>query len=154
MPPTQNDSAQPDQAVTQASAAPISNATSTSTAPSSVNTQDTPLTSSAKPIRPRAITVICGLAFLGLLLSGTLIFSPAAQKIGAWYPPYLALSTIIGAISFIGLWMMKRWSVILYAIFVAVNQVLLLATAHWSFASLLIPLLVVGIGFKYFKDMQ
>ena len=46
--------------------------------------------------RPVAITVICILGFIGAALAIPLIFSAAARGIGAWYPPYLALTTVIG----------------------------------------------------------
>jgi len=75
--------------------------------------------------RPVIITILCVLAFLGVIGSIFLIFSDISQGIGAWYPPYLAASCIIGLICFIGLWEMKKWSVILYTIFVVVNQIIM-----------------------------
>ena len=46
--------------------------------------------------RPVAITVICILGFIGAALAIPLIFSATARGIGAWYPPYLGLTTLIG----------------------------------------------------------
>jgi hypothetical protein len=104
--------------------------------------------------RPVAITVICILGFIGAALTVPLIFSPIARSIGAWYPPYLALSSVIGLICMIGLWMMKKWSIIVYTAFVAVNQVVMLAMGVWNVAALLIPAIVIAIGFSQFSKMD
>jgi hypothetical protein len=34
--------------------------------------------------------------FIGALFAVPLIFSPTAQLIGSWYPPYLGISAVIG----------------------------------------------------------
>ena len=57
-----------------------------------------------KKSRPLIITVVCIVGFLGII----------ATEIGAWYPPYLAASGIVGLACMIGMWMMKRWSVLGY----------------------------------------
>ena len=51
---------------------------------------------SEKAKRPTSITVICVVGFIGALLAIPLIFSPISQQIGAWYPPYLGLSVVVG----------------------------------------------------------
>lgn len=68
--------------------------------------------------RPIAITIICVLGFIGAALTIPLIFSSAAGAIGAWYPPYLALSAVVGLVCMIGLWKMMKWSVFVYTAFV------------------------------------
>ncbi len=103
--------------------------------------------------RPVAITVICIIGFIGILPSILLVFSPQATAIGAWYPPFLAFSTIVGLISFIGLWMMKKWGVYLYAALTTCVQVVLLAMGVWNPFTLIIPLVIVIIGFTNLPRM-
>lgn len=104
--------------------------------------------------RPVAITVICVLGFIGAGLTIPLIFSAAAGSIGAWYPPYLALSAVIGLVCMIGLWKMMKWSVFAYTAFVVLNQIVLMAMGVWTFFALLIPAIIIAIGFTYLSKMK
>ena len=78
------------------------------------------------PKRPTSITVICVLGFIGALITVPLIFSPIAQQIGSWYPPYLGFSAVVGLVCMVGLWMMKKWAAYTYTGFEVLNQVVYL----------------------------
>lgn len=107
--------------------------------------------------RPTAVTVICIIGFIGVALSVLLFLTPTLAQIGElypWYPPYLAVSIVVGLISMVGMWMMKKWGVILYTVMFVVNQIVLLAGGLWSITALIIPLIVVAIGFTYFNRME
>ena len=104
--------------------------------------------------RPVIITVLCIMAFLGLIGGVFLVFMDISRSIGAWYPPYLAVCIILGLICFIGLWKMKKWSAIAYAIFVAINQVIMAVVGIWSIGALIMPLIVVVIMFWNYKYMK
>ena len=54
----------------------------------------------------------------------------------------------------IGLWMMKKWSIVTYTIFFAINQVVLLVAGVWNIFALIIPGIVIAIGFSKYKLMQ
>ncbi len=103
--------------------------------------------------RPIAITAICVLSGIGILFTIPLIFSEAAAGIGAWYPPFLALSAAVGAACTVGFWLMRSWALYRYAGFLCVSQIVLLALGAWSIVALLIPLAVVMIGFIYLPRM-
>jgi len=77
-----------------------------------------------------------------------------ARSIGAWYPPCLAISAVIGLVCMIGLWMMKKWSIILYTAFVVVNQLVMLAMGAWNVLALLIPAIVIVVGLSQFSKMD
>ena len=111
---------------------------------------DTPATSE----RPIAITIICILGFIGAALSIPVIVMGATSSIGAWYPPYLAFSAVVGFVCMIGLWQMMKWSVFVYAAFVVLNQVVLFAMGVWNIFGLLIPAIVIAIGFTYLSRMK
>jgi len=53
--------------------------------------------------RPKSITAICVIGFIGAIITIPMIFSPIAKQIGAWYPLYLGLSAVIGLVCMIGL---------------------------------------------------
>jgi hypothetical protein len=103
--------------------------------------------------RPTSITVICIIGFIGALLTVPLIFSPLAQQVGAWYPPYLGFSAVIGLACMIGLWMMKKWSAYAYTGLVALNQVVMLAMGVWNILALLIPAVVIFFALKNVPKM-
>jgi hypothetical protein len=104
--------------------------------------------------RPVAITIICVLGFIGAALSILVIFSEAARAIGAWYPPYLAFSAVAGFVCMIGLWKMMKWAVFAYTAFVILNQVVLFSMGVWNIFALIIPTVVIAIGFTYLSKMK
>ena len=104
-------------------------------------------------VRPVAITVICIVGIIGALFTIPLVFSDIARQIGAWYPPYLAFSAVIGGICMVGFWKMRRWAVFIYTAFCAINQMVLLLTGHWNVFAILLPGIVIAIGFSYLSRM-
>jgi hypothetical protein len=107
-----------------------------------------------KAKRPTSITVICVIGFIGALITVPLIFSPIAPQIGAWYPPYLAFSAVVGLVCMVGLWMMKKWAAYTYTGFVALNQIVLLAMGVWNILALLIPAIVIFFALKNVSKMS
>jgi hypothetical protein len=104
--------------------------------------------------RPVAITVICVLGFIGAAFTIPLIFSDIARGVGAWYPPYLALSAVVGFVCMIGLWKMMKWAVFAYTAFCVLNQVVLMAMGVWNIFALVIPAIVIAIAFAYLSKMK
>jgi hypothetical protein len=111
-------------------------------------------TTATSTSRPTAITVICILGFIGGLLTIPFIFTNIARNIGAWYPPYLAFSAVVGFVCMVGLWKMRRWAVFTYTGFVALNQIVMLAMGVWSVFALLIPGIVIAIAFTHLSKMR
>lgn len=106
-----------------------------------------------KPKRPTSITVICVIGFIGALPSVLLIFSPIAQQVGAWYPPYLGFSVVVGLVCMFGLWMMKKWAAYTYTGFTVFNQVVLLAMGFWNIMTLLMPAVIIFFALKNVSRM-
>ena len=104
--------------------------------------------------RPTVITVICVVGFVGALLVVPRILGDAARSIGAWYPPFLAVGSIVGLACMIGLWNMRRWAVFTYTGFFVVNQLVLLAVGIWSIFAFLIPVVVIAIMNSQFEKMR
>jgi len=111
-------------------------------------------TEEATSTRPTAITVVCIIGFVGAILTVPMIFTDIAHKIGAWYPPFLAFSSLYGLICFIGLWMMRRWALFAYTALCVINQIVMLVMGSWNVFAILLPGIVIAIGFKYLTRMR
>ena len=104
--------------------------------------------------RPKRITVICVFGALGMVLAVPLAFSGVARAIGAWYPPYLLASALVGAACMAGFWFMRKWAAFTYAALFLVNQVVLITMGAWNIFSLLIPGIVTAVVFSVYKRMR
>jgi len=116
--------------------------------------QPTGTTTTTTVPRPTAISVICVIGFIGGLFTIPLIFTDIARIIGAWYPPYLAFSTVVGFVCMVGLWKMRRWAVFTYTGFVALHQIVMLMMGVWNVFALLIPGIVIAIAFTHLSKMR
>ena len=115
--------------------------------------------------RPLIITIICVLGLIYAASSIPEIFSDNAVQFGAWYPSYIVLITIIDIACMIGLWHMKKWSVIVYTIKTGVAQTVFFVMWFSSFItplililagfiSIIIPLIIIITGFIKIGDMD
>ena len=104
--------------------------------------------------RAVAITVICVIGVIGILATFLIMFSETARHIAPWYLPLLVVSAVIGLASFIGLWMMRRWGLYLYTALSAAVQAILLTGGLWQPKALLLPAIVIAIGFYYVGKMR
>ena len=104
--------------------------------------------------RPVIITVLCVAMFVGAVITVPIIFSQTARDIGAWYPPLLAFSAVVGFVCMIGIWKMRKWAVYAYTAFCVVNQVVLLATGLWNISALVIPGIFIAIMFSQVSKMR
>jgi hypothetical protein len=104
--------------------------------------------------RPVIITVICIIGFIGALFTIPVIFTHFASDVGAWYPPFLGLSAIVGIASFIGLWRMRLWGLYLYLVMFIVAQFMLIITHLWSPLAPILPIIVLIIGFSFRSRMR
>jgi hypothetical protein len=98
--------------------------------------------------------VVCVVCAIGVLFVIPMLFWQAVWAIGAWYPPLLALSAIIGAACMVGFWLMRRWALYLYSAMFVANQVVLVTMGLWTINALILPAIVIGIGFYYFPRMR
>jgi hypothetical protein len=104
--------------------------------------------------RPTAITIICVLMAFGSLVAVPLAFSKAAHQVGPWYPPLLLISSILGLVSLVGFWLMRRWAVFLYTGVFVVVQIVMLSLGQASPIGTIIPLIVIASGFIFLKQMR
>jgi hypothetical protein len=106
----------------------------------------------SKSKRPSSITLISVLGILSGLLSFWFVFQGAIQ--GLADTVFFALGGIVYLICGIGFWLMKKWAVYVYAAFAVIDQIVLLLMGRWSVMSLLLPLIVIYIGYKHLSKMS
>ncbi len=105
--------------------------------------------------RPVAITIISILGFIGSLFSILiLILALNRGTVSVTYSILLPTSSLIGIISMIGLWNMKKWGVYLYSVLIIFNQIFLIYLGVWSAVSLIIPLTILGVAYSFIKKMS
>ncbi len=66
--------------------------------------------------RPFIITLICIIGFVSVTLTFPAVFSPSVKKIGDFVPALYGFLVAGGFISYIGLWHMKQWGVLLFLV--------------------------------------
>lgn len=112
----------------------------------------TDLTSKTK--RPSSITLISVFGVLGGLLSFYFLISIDIQKIGIWNFIFIIFGGIIFLACGIGFWLMKKWAVYTFAVFGIIDQIVLLVLGRWTIMALLIPVIVVYVGYRNLSKMS
>ncbi|MDF5709949.1 MAG: hypothetical protein PUP90_20340 [Nostoc sp. S4] len=59
-----------------------------------------------------------------------------------------ASKSLISFVSFIGMWMMKKWGVFTYTFVFALVQIVLLSKGLWDGRSIIIPVIIIVNGFN------
>jgi len=104
--------------------------------------------------RPGILTAVCIVGFLGTLGAIPLLFSGSTATLGTWYQPVFILGTIVSLVSFIGLWMMKKWGIITYTVAYAVSEMVTVAVGMGNIFQLIVPGIIIAIGFSKYKLME
>jgi hypothetical protein len=107
----------------------------------------------SKSVRPVPITLISLWLLFGAFTSAWLIF----RGYGASFMPNTVLIAVGGVVSLvcgIGLWLMKKWALYVYAIYGLLNQVALLALGRWNLFSLLVLVIIVSFGYRNLSKMS
>ena len=83
-----------------------------------------------------------------------LALSPFLASFAAWYPPFFFFVSLISFVSFVGMWMMKKWGVYTYTVLFALAQIVLLSQGLWDGRSIIIPVIIIVNGFKNLSKMS
>jgi hypothetical protein len=102
--------------------------------------------------RPIAVTILCLISFLALLIS--IIHNPLFSNGDYDLTPYIGFISLLKVVCIIGLWKMKKWALYIYASMFLVNQFMLIYLNHWTFDSIVIPPLFIGIALYYLNKME
>ncbi|MEM7705660.1 MAG: hypothetical protein AAF358_08920 [Pseudomonadota bacterium] len=107
-----------------------------------------------KPKRPLSISIVCVLALLGAVFSFPAVFSEFSRSVGSWFPPYLVISSLIGAACFVGLWFMKKWAVYTYIGYIAFSNIALFLLEFWVPFAEIIPCIVIIVALSHIPKMS
>jgi hypothetical protein len=107
-----------------------------------------------KTNRPSSITLISILAILAGLLSFYFLLGVDIQAVGVLNFAFIALGGIVFLLCGIGFWLMKKWAYYAYLVFAILNQIFLLIMGRWNIMALLIPVVVVYVGYKHLSKMS
>jgi len=107
-----------------------------------------------KSRRPSTITLISVLAVYGGIMLFWFIFQAGVQGFGIGNTIFYGFGGIMFIVCGIGFWLMKKWAVYLYAVFAVSNQIVLLLTGKWTVMTLVIPAIIVFVGYKNLSKMS
>ena len=107
-----------------------------------------------KTKRPSSITLISVFAIYGGVLLFWFIFQAGVQSFGIGNTIFYGFGGIMFIACGVGFWLMKKWAVYLYAVFAVINFIFLLLTGSWNIMSLVIPVIVIFVGYKNLSKMS
>lgn len=115
-------------------------------------------TLTTKTNRPSSITLISVFEIYGGFLLFYFIFSPGIQNFvqerGIGKTIFYGFSGLVLFASGIGFWLMKKWAVYTLIGLALISQVYLLAVGRWNIFSLLIPAVLIFVGYKHLSKMN
>ena len=108
----------------------------------------------SKPKRPSLITLISVLAIYAGILAFYFVFSSGSQNLGLGNTVFYILGGTVFLVCGVGFWLMKKWAVYIYAVFAIINQFVLFLIGRWNIMALLIPVIVVYVGYKHLSKLS
>ena len=115
-------------------------------------------TATAKTKRPSSITLISVFEICVGFLLFYFIFSPGIQNFvqerGVGETIFYGFSGLLLFVSGIGFWLMKKWAIYTLIGLALISQVYLLAVGRWNVFSLLIPAVLIFVGYKQLSKMN
>lgn len=106
------------------------------------------------PEKPLVITAVCVIGIINAIQMINLVFSPMSKQVGAIYPLYFSLSVVFSLVCIGGLWFLKRWAALVYAVVLICNQIVLLMMGYWELTAAIIPAVIILLMFKYLDRMS
>jgi hypothetical protein len=122
---------------------------------SNVNSMQATQPSPEECRRPILLTLICVFAVVGAVMNlWRVIFGPPS-KLGEWFLPSLAISSIVGIIAMVGVWQMRCWGAYTYIGLCIVGQIeLIVMLGHFNWTALLLRCVVVAALLLYLGRMK
>lgn len=108
--------------------------------------------------RPKIITNVCILGFVGLLISIGILLVPSIRELlpehSGSFILVTVLTTILSLIGLFGYWKMRRWGVYIYIAMLAITVVYgLVGSLPGIFDFIYFPVFVTAVGLMNFKKM-
>jgi hypothetical protein len=103
--------------------------------------------------RPLLITLVCFYLLLGNIVNGWFLISDDMRYYSALSIGYIIASLIVGLICMVGFYKMEKWTVFLYAFYILVSQLILVAAEKWTLMAL-VPFIALVIMLSYIGRMH
>jgi hypothetical protein len=87
--------------------------------------------------------------FIFLLASNNLTDIPPL-----WVGLGIAMTTGLGIVASMAMWMMKRWSVPAYTAVVIANNLIIMLLGHWNIFHLAIPLIILAVAYSQLRHLE
>lgn len=100
------------------------------------------------------LTVIAVLLLIGSLMAMQAVFRDDFKGLGQTFRSIFLAHVLLTVVSAIGLVLMRRWSVLLYALITLVGHAALAKYGWFNPVNLLFSIVVCLVGFLYFKRMR
>jgi hypothetical protein len=108
--------------------------------------------------RPAIITVVCFLGFFLTAFSAVNLVQAATGQVWSTFHSYFTVVLALTLAGYVGMWQMRKWGVVLYALTAAVNLVLLWQVWDYPLTGVSVGALIAGavaaIGFTQFSKMD
>lgn len=103
-------------------------------------------------MRPQVISIIC---LIGILGAGASIFMAFTADVFTMdYRIWMLLMAGVQIKAIQGIWQMKKWGVVLYAVKLALVQLGMIMAGFWSAANLMVPVVIMLVLSKYYSAMR
>ena len=107
-----------------------------------------------KPVRPPLLTILYVAGLIGCFLNMILVLSPPVREISPWYPVYLSLGTIYTIVCLYNLWLMRKWAVWAFGVYVLANQMACWKLGIWNEKALLFSGMILAASLFYYRRMS
>jgi len=102
--------------------------------------------------RPFAVTIICLIGFLELLIS--IIYNQIFIVKDYYSTSYVSFILLLTMVCIIGLWNMKKLALYIYTGMFLINQFIMIYLGHWTLNSIVLPSFFIGIALFYLNKMD
>lgn len=104
--------------------------------------------------RPKLITIICVVGFVGIVFTFPGVFAPSIKKHSDWLPALMGLIVAGNFIAYVGLWHMKRWGINTFVITVFAKQIVAIMLNDVNFIGVGLYTLALLIMLRFYKHMD
>ncbi len=103
-------------------------------------------------MRPQIISIICVLGVIGVAFS--VVLAIGSDMFTMEYRLWTLGMACVSLKALQGIWHMKKWGVVLYAVKLALSQVAMMMAGLWSAIDLMVPVAIMLVLSNYYGDMK
>jgi len=72
----------------------------------------------------------------------------------SWFASYYVIITATALLGVIGIFMMRKWGLAVFALCTVIDQGMLFSQQQWHIFSLLLPMMVIMVAIAHLEDMR